>query len=75
VSARHARSEEEIRAQVMATAESFEAQWGHSLRMAQGGPKRSLQDRVNEYVEARRQDNKDWEKEEKTCHFGFSTED
>lgn len=50
----------------MATAESFEAQWGHSQRMAQGGPKRSLQERVDEYVEARRQDSKDWEKEKST---------
>lgn len=66
MNARHARSEEEIRAQVMATAESFEAQWGHSQRMAQGGPKRSLQERVDEYVEARRQDSKDWEKEKST---------
>ena len=46
-------------------ADTFEAQWEHSLRMAQGSG-RSLQERVDEYTKARRQDKE--EKDDQDRH-------
>jgi hypothetical protein len=46
------------------SAESFDAQFAYSLFMAEVHRRRPIQDKVDEYIEARRQDKKEWEKEE-----------
>jgi hypothetical protein len=63
MNARHARPVEQMQAEVASRVETFDAQFAYSLRMAEIHRNRPIQDKVNEYIEARRQDKKEWEKE------------